>query len=73
MKAKTKGKPTIQEKNILAAIRVHQKNHGRPPTHEEIGDTLGIAKQTARFHLRNLRKKGWVDWDRYKARTLRLL
>lgn len=73
MKKKTKGKPTNREKDALEAIRLYQRNNKRPPTFQEVGDMLGISKSGATSHCRKLWDKGWVTWDKWKSRTLRIL
>jgi len=69
----SRGTPTPREKDILAAIRLYQKNNKRPPTFEELGEAIGMAKVTAVGHCRRLQDKGLVTWDKWKSRTLRIL
>ena len=68
-----KVKPTWGQKRIIAAIRYLKGVHKTIPTFEEIGDHLGISKQTVASHLRKLQEKNLVDWKHRSPRTLRIL
>lgn len=49
-----------------------QKN--RPPTIQEIGDALDISSTNAVFKLlRALEKKGWIEREKHKARSIQLM
>ena len=72
MKTKNK-KPTPRERDILAAIRLHRKEHKHSPTFAEIGRKIGIGKETVGFHLRNMKEKGLVTWIERSPRTLQIL
>jgi predicted ArsR family transcriptional regulator len=42
------------------------------PTVEEVGGEMGVSKNSAFFHLRNLEKKGLVTRQGRKSRSLQL-
>jgi len=59
---------------ILNAIDELTKEKGFPPSVREIGEWVGLkSSSTTKGHLDRLRKKGLVDWEEGKPRTLHLL
>jgi repressor LexA len=64
---------TERQRSILDAIAAFTAEHGYAPTTRELGDLLGIAGSNAVMdHLWALRRKGYVEWQDGKARTLRI-
>lgn len=51
---------TGRQKQILAAIKEHIMEKGKPPTIREIGDRFGFASSTIFQHLGALEKKGVI-------------
>ena len=50
---------------------LHRNN--RPPTLQEIGDALGISSTNGVYKLlRKLEKKGWIEREKHKARSIQL-
>lgn len=51
---------THRERTVATAIRDHWDAWGEGPTLQEIGDLLGISKNTVYEYIRNLDRKGWL-------------
>ena len=67
-------RPAPRQGEIIKAIRRLTLQHGYPPTIRELMDDLAILSPNGvKQHLRLLRRKGWVDWQDGKARTLRIM
>ena len=59
---------------ILEAIDELTKEKGFPPSIREISERVGLkSSSTTKGHLDRLRKKGFVEWEEGKPRTLHLL
>ena len=66
--------PTPRQQQVLDAIRDHIRILGFPPTLRELGAMLGLrSSATVAHYLEVLEQKGYIQWERGKARTLRLL
>lgn len=63
---------TPKQIRILAAIRDFQLQNGYCPTMQEIADRLDISKVTVFEHIEALVRKGLLERDRYRARSLQL-
>ena len=50
-----------------------QSEERRSPTYREIGDRVWLVAGTVQYYLRNLRKKGYIDFIDNKCRTIRLV
>lgn len=61
---------TPKQLTILQLIRDSRIHHGYSPTMQEIADALGISKVTAFEHVETLIKRGVLDRERNKARSL---
>ncbi|ETB71194.1 transcriptional regulator [Bacillus sp. CPSM8] len=69
-----KGDTMKKSEQILEAIDELTKEKGFPPSVREIGERVGLkSSSTTKGHLDRLRKKGLVDWEEGKTRTLHLL
>lgn len=65
---------TPRQRGILEHIAAYQAEHGYAPTTRELADRVGIKGQNAMIdHLWALRRKGYVEWQDGKARTLRIV
>lgn len=63
--------PTDRQREVLAAIRDHWRNHGNGPTTRDLMAALGFASTNAVVgHLRTLARKGLVVWERGGARGI---
>lgn len=59
---------------ILGAIDELTNEKGFPPSVREISERVGLkSSSTTKGHLDRLRKKGLVDWEDGKPRTLHTL
>jgi len=64
---------TARQQQILALIREHLAQHGRPPTRAEIATTLGFRSVTAaENHLKALARKGHITLSPGASRNIRL-
>lgn len=61
---------TPKQLTILQLIRDSRIQRGYSPTMQEIADALGISKVTAFEHVETLIKRGVLDRERNKARSL---
>ncbi len=65
---------TLQQKKVLECVDDHIRSEGFSPSLREIGQAVGIANVNAvRGHLTALEKKGYIDRQADKARSIRLL
>ncbi len=68
------GNLTPKQQTMLDFIRSFSQETGYPPTVREIGESLGLkSPSTVKFHLDNLRDKGYIRWDGGKTRSITLL
>ena len=51
---------TDKQEQVLEAIRTWMQAKGIPPTARELGEALGVTRQTASFHVRNLITAGYL-------------
>lgn len=65
---KTEG-PSRAQKLVLAVL---EKPRPYPPTIREIAAEIGCTPSNIHAHLTALRKKGMVEWEERKPRTLRV-
>ncbi len=66
--------PTKRQQRVLDAIKALVTERGYAPTIRELGDRLGMTSTNAvADHLKLLKKKGCVEWERNQARTLRIV
>jgi len=63
---------TPRQKEIYDFIRNYLEEHGYSPTYEEIGSALGICKVTVLAHLRRLERKGVLQREHYRRRSIEL-
>lgn len=65
---------TERQADILNWIALHAQQNGYPPTMREIGDQFGISSLNGvRDHLKALQRKGYIDRDAGKSRTIQIL
>lgn len=59
---------------IIVAINELTHEFGYPPTVREIGDRVGLkSSSTVKGHLDRLKRKGLVDFEYKKPRTVRIV
>jgi repressor LexA len=67
-------KITARQQTVLAIIARIIKEQGYPPTLQDLTDALGASsRNTAVKHLVALAKKGYIVWEKNKARGIRLI
>ncbi|MFF2449393.1 transcriptional regulator [Neobacillus sp. NPDC058068] len=67
-------KITKKQLDILAVIKSFIAQHGYPPSYREIASLVNlVSASTIKGHLESLRKKGLVDWEIGRPRTLHLI
>lgn len=65
---------TPRQSEILALLRTHMAQHGRPPTRSEIAQALKFkSPNAAEEHLRALERKGAIELIPGASRGIRLL
>lgn len=58
---------------MLTVLQQHFAKDGYAPAFQELARELDMASSTARFHLENLRKQGFVDYaDGAVSRSMKL-
>ena len=64
---------TEKQEKILAFVREHLRDHGRPPTREEIAREFGFAvRASAEEHLRAIARKGHIELIPGASRGIKL-
>lgn len=67
-------KLTRRQREVLEIIIGMIKEKEYPPTLKELAETLGAAsRNTAVKHLTVLDRKGYIQWEKNKARSIRIL
>jgi repressor LexA len=65
---------TARQQTVLEIIARIIKERGYPPTLQDLTDALGASsRNTAVKHLVALAKKGYILWEKNKARGIRLI
>jgi repressor LexA len=67
--------PLTQRQNrAYDFIERYIERHQKPPTLQEIGDALDISSTNGVYKLlHKLEKKGWIEREKHKARSIRLV
>ena len=65
---------TYKQQIMLNTIKNFIREHGYCPSVRELGELLGL-KSTATIHygLKQLKKKGYIDYIPKKSRTIRII
>lgn len=64
---------TQKQLQILNVVRTLIDQRGYPPSIQEIGDYVGLAKSTVFKHLAALERKGLIKVDHGKARAFQVV
>jgi len=65
---------TPTEKRVYNTIKDYIEEKKISPTNQEIGERLdGQHEATIREHVSNLEDKGWIEKEKGKPRTIRLI
>ncbi len=64
---------TLRQRQILDFIQAYSLAQGCSPTHRDIAEAFGFSSYgTVHRHLKELRRRGYLDRERNKTRGLRL-
>lgn len=63
---------TVRQREILDFIDRYIYENGYPPTLKEIGKAFGFSQKSAQDHRNALIRKGRIEFDDTKARSIRL-
>lgn len=64
---------TDKQKECLIIINLLTKAKGYSPTVREIGREMGLrSSATIYHHMKELKKKGYIEWQEGQNRTLRI-
>ncbi len=67
-------KLTQRQKTVLDIISKLISDRGYPPTLKELAKELGVSSQNSSVkHLTALAKKGFIVWEKNKARGIKLM
>lgn len=59
---------------VFEVVRAYIERNGYPPSIRDIQDALGFASpSTAHVHVRALVKKGYLQMDKGKCRTMKVV
>lgn len=65
---------TEKQRMVMLAIEEYIKTNNYPPSVREIGDMVGLSSPaTVQEHLNNLRDKGYIESDKHRYRSIRIL
>ncbi|MEJ2886120.1 LexA family protein [Actinomycetospora aeridis] len=66
---------TPEQRRVFDALaHLIKVRDGRPPSYQQIADSVGLAKSTVRHHVARLAAAGWVELPPLgEARGLRVL
>lgn len=67
-----KGEMTPRRLRVIRFLSYFQRRYNRSPNLQEISRALRIPASSVCIHMKNLKKLGYVDWQRYKKGTFRL-
>jgi SOS-response transcriptional repressor LexA len=67
-------KLTKKQQKLLAVLKAYTIQHGYPPSYRELADLMNlVSASTIKQHLDTLKKKGYVDWEESRPRTLHII
>ena len=64
---------TESQERVLNFIREYIEANQRPPTFTDIMNGVGIARNTAQYHVVVLEDKGWIETTPGIARSIKIL
>lgn len=63
---------TQKQQDLVENIKAFISDNGYSPSVQELADIEGVSQNATLDRLKQLRKKGQVDWTDGKSRTLRI-
>lgn len=63
---------TQKQQDLVENIKAFISDNGYSPSVQELADIEGVSQNATLDRLKQLRKKGQVDWADGKSRTLRI-
>ena len=65
---------TDKQEIVLDIVKGYIQEHGYSPTVRELCEILGLkSPATVHFHLKRLKKKGYIDYIYNRNRTIKVL
>lgn len=65
---------TDKQNKVYEEIKKYIKENGYPPTIRELCDILNLKSTgTIQVMLKRIKKKGYIDYNEYKSRTIRII
>ena len=61
---------TATEKNVMVALAYHDGPGGCKPSIEALAGTLNIHRITLYEHLKSIREKGYLSWQKWQSTNL---
>lgn len=58
---------------VLAAVRMHYREHGRPPSHADIARRGRVHRTHVSKYLRQLKAEGLIEYEPMAAYSIRLV
>jgi SOS-response transcriptional repressor LexA len=63
-------KLTEKQREIYDIITQYHKKNGYPPSQNEIAEMKGVTRTAVRDHLKALKAKGYITYERRIARSI---
>lgn len=65
---------TDKQNKVYEEIKKYIRKNGYPPTIRELCDILNLKSTgTIQVMLKRIKKKGYIDYNEYKSRTIRII
>ena len=65
---------TLIDEGTMGALKDLFLKKGYPPTIRDVQEHMGLSNvSVALYRLNRLRRRGLIDWEENKARTMRIL
>ena len=65
---------TDKQNKVYEEIKKYIIENGYPPTIRELCDILNLKSTgTIQVMLKRIKKKGYIDYNEYKSRTIRII
>lgn len=71
--SKTYPELSSRQRAIIAAIRDLTDKLGYPPSFREVGEEVGINSSSVAYQMGVLKDGGYVGYERYRPRSLKVL